>query len=76
MSEQRDVTARGFTKTLNSFRMWREGRHWQIEIGRASFWLGIASDRWMLGVIFNTQALNLGFGIGPVYFGIGAAYDR
>ena len=63
-------------RTLGSLRLWREGRHWQTEIGPAAFWVGIATDRWMLGVVLNPQALNLGFGIGPFYFGIGASYDR
>ena len=48
-------------RTLGSLRLWREGRHWQTEIGPAAFWVGIATDRWMLGVVLNPQALNLGF---------------
>ena len=62
MTEKRDVTARGF-------RHWREGRHWQIDWWRVSGWVGITS-RFMLGVVVNGWCL--GFGIGPLYFGIGA----
>jgi hypothetical protein len=52
--------------------LWREGRHWQADIECVSVWVGIATDRWMVGVVFNPQALLVGFGVGGLYFGIGA----
>jgi hypothetical protein len=50
---------------------WREGLHWQLEAWRIAAWFGVAGDRWMIGVIVNTEGLNLGFGLGPFYFGAG-----
>jgi hypothetical protein len=60
-----DVAARG------RFLRWSEGRHWQIDGKRLSAWVGIAGDRWMVGVIFNYASGTLGFGLGPIYAGVG-----
>lgn len=49
----------------------REGRHWQIDGKRLSAWFGIAGDRWMIGVILNYENRSLGFGLGPIYAGVG-----
>lgn len=56
--------------------VWREGRHWQAEGPRLAAWFGIAADRWMVGVIWNHEHRSLGFGLGPLYAGIGASHDR
>lgn len=55
---------------------WREGRHAQIEIGRVALWAGYTADRWMVGAVFNHRCLVLSIAMGPLYVGIGAAYDR
>jgi len=30
----------------------------------------------MIGAVFNVDSLTLGFGLGPLYFGVGALRDR
>ena len=51
---------------------WREGRHAQADLRRGgSAWIGLALDRWMLGVVVNMESRTFGVGVGPVYFGVG-----
>lgn len=64
------------SKSMFPFRRWHEGKHAQIEVGRVALWAGVKADRLMVGVVFNVESLTFGVGVGPLYAGIGAAYDR
>lgn len=50
---------------------WREGRHLQLDGRRLSCWAGLATDRWMFGIVYNTESRTLGFALGPLYAGVG-----
>jgi hypothetical protein len=43
-----------------------------MDVWRVSGWFGLATERLMIGVVFNTDSLTLGVGLGPIYFGLGA----
>lgn len=79
MSERTDTppaATKRRARTLRTTRLWREGRHWQVERGPFAAWVGVASDRVMVGLIWNYEFRSLGLGLGPIYAGVGASGDR